>query len=75
MKSSFVEELMEYTIEVYDKNGKCLVCGAHVSEMHKDGCEVGALRNYIKKCESEIRRLRHVLVQINIDTTNAINNK
>jgi hypothetical protein len=64
---------MQYTLSVYDENGKCKVCGVHVNSFHADGCEVGAIRDELKKYEIEIRRLRHALVQINIDTANAIN--
>lgn len=35
---------MQFTISVYDDNSNCKVCGAHASEHHLDGCEIGALR-------------------------------
>jgi hypothetical protein len=40
---------MQFTLSVYDENSKCKVCGAHASEYHNDGCEVGALRQELSR--------------------------
>lgn len=44
---------MQFTISVYDKDSKCKVCGAHMSEYHKKGCEVGALHKELKELRAK----------------------
>lgn len=39
---------MSFKISVYDKDGRCKVCGTHVSDLHADGCEVGYLVGQIE---------------------------
>lgn len=35
--------MARFSISGYDDNGKCKICGSHVSEMHNEGCELGAV--------------------------------
>lgn len=35
--------MARFSISGYDDNGKCKICGSHVSEKHNEGCELGAV--------------------------------
>ena len=35
--------MARFSISGYDDNGKSKICGSHVSEMHNEGCELGAV--------------------------------
>ncbi len=32
-----------FSISCYDNDSKCKICGSHVSEIHREGCELGAV--------------------------------
>lgn len=35
--------MARFSISGYDNDSKCKICGSHVSEMHNEGCELGAV--------------------------------
>lgn len=45
---------MQFTISCY-KYERCVICGSHVSEMHNDGCELGAAYGDIKELRIVIK--------------------
>jgi len=48
--------MARFSISGYGNDSKCKICGAHVSEHHNEGCELGAV--YV-----EIKELRLVIEQ------------
>jgi uncharacterized small protein (DUF1192 family) len=49
--------MVQFTTSVYDEFQKCKVCGAHASEFHADGCEVGELRKAYAALHARISKL------------------
>jgi len=42
---------MIFEFSAYDKDSNCKVCKEHVSNLHLDGCEVGAIRKALKRTQ------------------------
>ncbi len=35
--------MARFSISGYDNDSKCKICGSHASEIHREGCELGAV--------------------------------
>lgn len=51
---------MQFTIGCY-KQAHCVICNAHISEIHKDGCELGAAYAEIKDMRLVIQQFLKLL--------------
>jgi len=51
---------MQFTIGCY-KQEHCVICNAHISEIHKDGCELGAAYAEIKDMRLVIKQFLKLL--------------
>lgn len=53
--------MARFSISAHDNDGKCRVCGAHVSEMHYEGCELKAIRDEIIEMRLIIKQFLKLL--------------
>jgi hypothetical protein len=53
--------MVQFTMSVYDTNDKCKICGAHMSEYHRDGCELGETRKELQVAARIIEQFRNLL--------------
>ena len=53
--------MARFSISGYDDNGKCKICGSHVSEMHNEGCELGAVYAERKEMRLVIKQFLKLL--------------
>ena len=50
-----------FSISSYDAEGNCKICGSPASEIHKEGCELGAVYVEIKKMRLVIEQFLKLL--------------
>lgn len=53
--------MAQFSISGYDNDSKCKICGAHVSERHYAGCELGAVYSEIKEARLVIKQFLKLL--------------
>lgn len=53
--------MARFSISAHDNDGKCRVCGAHVSEMHYEGCELKAIHDEIIEMRLIIKQFLKLL--------------
>lgn len=53
--------MARFSISGYDNNGKCKICGSHASEIHHEGCELGAVYAEIKEMRLVIEQFLKLL--------------
>lgn len=53
--------MARFSISGYDNDSKCKVCGAHVSEIHYEGCEISAIRTEIMEMRLVIKQFLKLL--------------
>jgi hypothetical protein len=53
--------MVQFTMSAYDADDKCKICGAHMSEYHRDGCELGEFRHELKTASQIIGQFRNLL--------------
>jgi hypothetical protein len=53
-------------MSVYDTDDKCKICGAHTSEYHREGCELGETKKELNIAARIIEQFRNLL---DVETT------
>lgn len=53
--------MARFSISGYDNDSKCKICGSHASEMHHEGCELGAVYAEIKEARLVIEQFLKLL--------------
>jgi len=53
--------MVQFTMSAYDENDKCKICGAHMSEYHREGCELGETKKELKTAGLIIEQFRNLL--------------